>query len=75
MLTTANSCLSDSPRVGGCSQQVFDCGHWWHVVGRWQHAAGWLRLVNQRLEDANYDHDGTPSCGNHMLVVRGESSH
>lgn len=60
--------------VGGRSQQVADCGLRRHVVGRWQHAAGCLRLVDQRLEDADDDYDGATSGSNHMLVVRGANS-
>lgn len=74
MQSSSSSGLSISPGVGGRSQQVSDRGHWRHVVGWGQHAAGWLRLVYQRLEDADVDYDGAPSGGNHMLVVRGASS-
>lgn len=64
-----------SPGVGGCSQQVSDRCHRRHVVGRWKHAAGRLRLVDQGLEDADDDYDSAPSGGNHMLAVRGGNSH
>lgn len=74
MQSSSSSGFPISPGVGGLSQQVSGRGHWRHVVGWRQHAAGWLRLVDQRLEDADVDYDGTPSGGNHMLVVREASS-